>query len=134
MIIRYTEITRERWERIKADFDCHISVLVLEEARAGDPEAAAARLNTLAGLPVLQIDELAEKLAGSLIADGPIPDGKPEDALHIALAACGGMDYLLTWNFTHIHNAQMELSIRRIVEQYGYHCPIFCSPEELVGD
>jgi len=84
--------------------------------------------------PVLQIDELAEDLAKSLIEEGAIPENKPEDALHIALAARDGIDYLLTWNFTHIHNAQMELCIRRIVEHFGYQCPVFCAPDELMGE
>ena len=128
------EITRERWDRILADFDCYISALVVQEAEGGDPGAADLRLSAIAGLPVLQIDEAAEALAKSLITDGPIPKEKPEDALHVALSARDGVDYLLTWNFTHIHNAQMELSIRRIVEQFGYQCPVFCSPDELIGD
>lgn len=128
------EITRGRWARFQADFDCYVSVLVVQEAEAGDPEAAAARIEAIAGLPALQIDEAVERLAESLIVDGPIPKEKPEDALHIALAARDGMDYLLTWNFTHIHNAQMEFSIRRIVEQHGCQCPVFCSPDELIGD
>lgn len=128
------EITRERWARILGEFDCHVSVLVVREAEGGDPHAASDRLAAIAKLPVLEIDPLAEELAQSLLHDGPIPEEKPEDALHIALAARDGMDYLLTWNFTHIHNAQMEMAIRRIVEQYGYQCPVFCSPDELIGD
>ena len=128
------ETTRERWKRILVEFDCHVSVLVVQEAEGGDPQAASARVEAIAGLPVLQIDKAAEELAKSLIDDGPIPEEKAEDALHIALAARDGMDYLLTWNFTHIHNAQMELSIRRIVERHGYECPVFCSIEELIGE
>jgi len=128
------EITRERWARILAEFDCYVSALVVQEAEGGDPQAAAKRVDVIAGLPVLQVDEDAEKLAEALIVSGPIPEQKPEDALRIALAARDGMDYLLTWNFTHIHNAQMELSIRRIVEDHGCQCPVFCSPDELIGD
>jgi len=128
------EITRERWKRILVEFDCHVSVLVVQEAEGGNSQAVSARVEAIAGLPVLQIDKAAEELAKSLIDDGPIPEEKAEDALHIALAARDGMDYLLTWNFTHIHNAQMELSIRRIVERHGYECPVFCSIEELIGD
>ncbi len=128
------EITRERWERMLNDFDCHVSILVVQEAEAGDPEASSARGNAIEGLPILQVDEAAEELAGRLIIEGPIPKEKAEDALHIALAARDGMDYLLTWNFTHIHNAQMEMSIRRIIEQYGYQCPVFCAPDELIGE
>ncbi len=128
------EITHSRWPRIRRDFDCYVSALVVQEAKGGDTEAAAARIAAIAGLPVLQISEDAESLAESLVTDGPIPSNKPEDALHIALAACNGIDYLLTWNFTHIHNAQMEVAIRRIVEQQGYRCPVICSPDELIGE
>jgi predicted nucleic acid-binding protein len=128
------EITRERWNRILSDFDCFVSVLVIQEAGGGDSEAAANRLLSIDGIPALQIDEKAEQLANLLIVDGPIPENKSEDALHIALAARGGIEYLLTWNFSHIHNAQMELSIRLLIERFGYQCPIFCSPDELIGD
>ena len=128
------EITRERWNRILADFDCFVSILVVQEASGGDQVAAADRLSAIAEMPILQIDEKAEQLAKLLVVDGPIPEQKPEDALHIALAARNGIDYLLTWNFAHIHNAQLELSIRRVVEQFGHQCPTFCSPDELIGD
>ena len=128
------EITRERWARILDDFECYASVLVVQEAGGGDSQAASARAEAIDGLPVLQLDEAAERLATALISDGPIPENEPEDALHIALAAHGGMEYLLTWNFSHIHNAQMEVAIRRIVEHHGYQCPVICSPDELMGD
>src|SRR3989338_8482219 len=75
-----------------------------------------------------------EKLASILISEGPIPDKNPEDALHIAIATVNGIDYLLTWNFTHINNAQMKSKIISVVEKYGYPCPIICSPEELLGE
>lgn len=128
------EITRERWARILSEFDCYVSALVVQEVEGGDPQAAAERIDAIAGLPVLQIDESAERLAEALIVSGPIPENKPEDALHIALASRDGMDYLLTWNFTHIHNAQMAVSIRRIVQEHGWECPVFCSPDELIGE
>lgn len=120
--------------RMLVEFDCHVSVLVVQEAEGGDPQAASARVEAIAGLPVLQIDEVAEELAKALVDDGAVPEEKAEDALHIGLAARAGMDYLLTWNFAHIHNAQMELSIRRIVQRHGYECPVLCSIEELIGE
>lgn len=128
------ELTRDSWKRINSDFDCYISVLVVQEAGSGDKIAASKRLEALSGIPVLDLDFEVESLANFLIADGVIPKKYPEDALHIALAAQNGMDYLVTWNFTHIHNAQMENSIRRAIEKYGYQCPVFCSPPELIGD
>lgn len=45
-----------------------------------------------------------------------------------------GIDYLLTWNFKHINNAETKALIAHVVEAEGWVCPIFCSPEELGGD
>jgi len=87
----------------------------------------------LAGLPVLAIDGSSEDLAAALVREGPILQECLEDALHIALAARNGMDYLLTWNFSHINNAQMKQGITKIVEKYDYECPVICTPDELVG-
>ena len=128
------EITREKWPKILEFFEVYISTLVLQEAEQGDPEAAQKRLNVITNLPVLAITDEVEKLASILISEGPIPDKNPEDALHIAIATVNGIDYLLTWNFTHINNAQMKSKIISVGEKYGYPCPIICSPEELLGE
>ena len=56
----------------------------------------------------------------------------PEDALHIALAAAHGIEYLVTWNFRQIANAAVRLSIEQICRDAGYEPPVICSPEELL--
>ncbi len=128
------EITRDKWPKINDSFESYISVLVLQEAEQGNPDAAQKRLDAISDLPVLAISDEAEKLSSILITDGPIPDKNPEDALHIAIATVNGIDYLVTWNFTHINNAQMKFKITKIIEKQGYQCPIICSPEELLGE
>lgn len=124
------QITREWWESSFQHFERYISVLVLEESGCGDPTEAEKRLETLKGIPILGISDEAKVLADALVA-GPIPGNYAEDALHIALAAVNGMDFLLTWNFHHINNAMMKNQISKIVEKQGYECPVICSPEEL---
>ncbi len=62
-----------------------------------------------------------------------VPAKAPEDALHIALAAVHGADYLLTWNFRHINNAETKRTLIAAVEAAGYECPMICNPEELMG-
>lgn len=124
------QVTREWWEERSGDFELYVSVPVLEEAACGNEFEAKKRLEAIKGIPVLSITDDAESLANALIA-GPIPENSPEDALHIALAAVNGMDFLLTWNFRHINNAMMKKQIIKIVEYGGYECPVLCSPEEL---
>ncbi|MBT4504839.1 MAG: type II toxin-antitoxin system VapC family toxin [Gemmatimonadetes bacterium] len=128
------QVTREWWEENRQAFDANISTLVLEEAGGGDPSAATKRLEALEGMPVLSLTAEIENLATALIADGPIPENHAEDALHIAIAAINGMDFLLTWNFSHINNAVMKREITKVCEGRGYECPVICSPEELVGE
>jgi hypothetical protein len=60
-----------------------------------------------------------------------VPPNCVEDAMHIAIAAAQGIEYLLTWNFKHINNAVTKSLIVNVIEASGYICPILCSPEEL---
>jgi len=128
------EITREKWPKIIEIFDLYVSALIIQEAEQGDSNAAQKRIDAILDLPVLAISDEAEKLASILIKDGAIPEQYPEDALHIAIATVNGIDYLLTWNFSHINNVQMKSKIISIIEDNGYQCPIVCSPEELLGE
>ena len=73
-------------------------------------------------------------LSRKLIEEGVIPETHLEDALHVAVAAANGMDFLLAWNFAHINNAFTRSRIRDIIEAEGYECPELCSPEELFGE
>ena len=56
---------------------------------------------------------------------------KTADALHIAVAAVNGMDYLLTWNCKHIANVALRLRIEAVCRAAGYEPPLICTPEEL---
>ncbi len=126
-------ITLDWWENHRKRFDLFISELVEEEMMRGDPEAAALRSGKVAGIESLYITEGAEQLAGKLMSAGTVPVGSEEDALHIAAASAHGMEYLLTWNFKHINNAERKAAIIRVVESCGFNCPALCSPEELGG-
>lgn len=81
---------------------------------------------------LLSSDE-AENLTWLLLDKGTVPAWSEEDAAHIAIASAQGMDYLLTWNFKHINNAERKATITRVVESCGFNCPALCSPEELGG-
>ena len=83
------------------------------------------------GIPNLSITSEAELVATNLLASKALPENSARDALHIAIAATQGIDYLLTWNFKHINNATTRTIIINSVIGSGYLCPILCSPEEL---
>jgi len=113
-------------------FDVYISELVLDEAGAGNPEAAQLRLNALAGIKQLEIDQESKDLATALIKGSAMPASHLEDALHLAVAASNGMHAVITWNFKHLNNPITRAIIRKVIEDKGYVCPELCSPEELL--
>ena len=127
-------ITLDWWEYEKERFDLRISALVEDEIACGDPSAAKRRLVAVANIPSLSVSESAVFLAESLIDQRAIPVGSEDDALHIAIAATQGADYLLTWNFKHINNAETKKAIVKVIVSFGYVCPQICSPEELGGN
>jgi hypothetical protein len=128
----HQQITREWWETRRQDFDLFISQMVIDEASAGDREAAARRLEILAALPLLDPGNEAAELAQALIEHVPLPESAAADALHIAIAVVNGMDYLLTWNCTHIANAALRSKIEAVSRSQGFEVPIICTPEELL--
>jgi hypothetical protein len=126
-------ISHEWWANHRQRFALRISVLVEQEIALGDAEAAKRRQSLITDIPSLEISETAVDLAELLLAKGAVPQGSENDALHIGIAAAQGADFLLTWNFRHINNAEMKAAIARIIESSGYECPQICSPEELGG-
>jgi hypothetical protein len=106
-------VTLDWGENHRHRFDLRISILVADEIGRGDPSAAIMRLEKVAEIPILSITDEATRIADLLIAEGALPSGSEEDALHIGIAAAQGADFL--------------------VESCGYVCPQLCSPEELGG-
>ena len=70
---------------------------------------------------------------GHFVDAGAIAANAARDALHIALAASHGIDFLLTWNCAHIANAEIVPKITRICHEHGLECPVICTPDELMG-
>jgi hypothetical protein len=124
--------TIEWWESRRPEFDIYISEFVVAESSQGNSEAAARRLAVITHIPELEITESVRVLGRALVAEGSIPKGAEIDAYHIAVAAVNGMDYLLTWNCTHIANAVMRPKVEAVCRKHGFEPPIICTPQELM--
>jgi predicted nucleic acid-binding protein len=126
----HQQVTREWWTR-RDRFELYSSRLVIQECQRGDVQAAADRLATMAGIPLLEQGADIADLAAALLRDVPLPERAAADALHIATAAVHGMQYLLTWNCTHIANAALRPQIEAVCRAAGFEPPLICTPEEL---
>lgn len=132
VIAGHQEITRQWWDSATARFHLVASQLVIDEASAGNEDAARARLNVLAHIVLLDATDDALLLAQQLVQYGVIPEKAAEDAAHIAIAVTNGVEYLVTWNCRHIANAIMRPKIEAICLGLGYEPTIICTPEELM--
>jgi predicted nucleic acid-binding protein len=105
---------------------------VLQEASIGDARAAEARLQAISGVPRVEIVPDVFLLAEDLLSRASLPAKARLDALHIAAAAFSGMEYLLTWNCTHIANPAFRPKIEALIRSYGHEPPVICTPQELI--
>jgi len=126
------QITRSWWEHGRLTAMSYISPYVVEEASAGDPQAASERLEALRVIPVLPINPEIPELAEFLLLGGGLPVKARIDALHIACAAYHEMDILLTWNCTHIANPTQLPIMRGLCAAKGYKLPELVTPFELM--
>ena len=115
-------------------FELFVSPLVWDEVALGDHEVSQRRCGIIAGLPVLAVDEETSRIAEAFMASGVIPPKAATDASHIAVATRHGMDFLLTWNCTHIANAQILRRLNAVATSLGYELPTICTPDELMED
>ena len=130
----WQQITAQWWTDARSQYELFTSELVFVEAGRGDADAAERRLDCLRGIPELVVAKETQSLAERLISGGGMPQDAEADALHVAIAAVHGVDYLLTWNCRHIDNAATKPLIRSICGGAGYQCPEICTPLELLPE
>ena len=110
------------------------SQFVIDEASLGDPDAVTRRLVLLADMPVLLPDARVERIAQEIIVRSLMPEKARLDALHVASAAVGGVEYLLTQNCRHIANAHILPRVYDLLEELGLPRLLICTPAEFLGD
>jgi len=132
IVLAHQEITRQWWLKVIGRYNIFISEVVIEEANSGDPEAIKRRLEELKDFPHLELNDKVEKMAQVYMERLEIPEKSLRDAAHLAVASVHNIDYLVTWNCTHLANGEVIKKLMKINESLGIHTPIICTPEELM--
>ena len=130
VVAGHQETTRVWWSR-RDRFELFVSQAVVEEASRGNPASVTRRLALLEGIPVLGLSADIDAIASRLLRASAVPAKARVDAVHIAVAAINRMEYLVTWNLTHIANAAIRGKIELTCRGAGLRAPIICTPEEL---
>jgi hypothetical protein len=130
LLAAHQQVTREWWSG-RDRFDLLVSEAVLEEIARGDAVAAARRVAAIDGIPVLSATVAAQTLARGFIEAAAMPSKAAIDAAHVAIASTHGVDFLVTWNCTHIANAAVREKIEAVCRAAGFRPPVICTPLEL---
>jgi predicted nucleic acid-binding protein len=132
IVAAHQQSTVEWWDKILPKMNGFISMVVLEEIRRGDVDAAQQRLSAVTPYPLLEVTESVVEVAEHYFAAIDIPKKAKADAYHLSLATVHGVDYLVTWNCNHIANGRVRRVIDEINASLGMRTPVICTPEELM--
>lgn len=125
------QLTHHWWTHESFQFRLYTSVFTLDEAGRGDVNAADRRQRFLNDIPDLAIPPEFLALEADIIRLFQLPPKAQTDASHLALAVLHRMDYLLTWNCTHLANSVLQKELMDYCQYHTLHVPIVCTPRTL---
>jgi predicted nucleic acid-binding protein len=132
LIAAHQQVTHEWWEKALSHLEVFVSSIVLEEILKGDEQAAKLRFERVSSFPLLEVLPEVRDLAESYFSAIEIPEKARGDSYHLALATWHGMDFMVSWNCTHIVSGRVKRIVEEINATYGIRTPIVCTPEELM--
>jgi predicted nucleic acid-binding protein len=127
------EWTREWWEHAKSRYTLFTSEAVLDELSRGEYDKKADCIALMQRLLVVPIEPAVVEIVSAYTRHKLMPADPTGDALHLALASLHKCDFLLTWNCTHLANANKFGHIRRLNTMLGLFVPTLTTPLELLG-
>ena len=132
IVAAHQQVTNDWWENQRRKYECYISEIVIDESSSGDENEIQKRLKIIDELKLLELTKEVNELAKAILKSGVIPPKAVRDAAHIAVATVHEVDYLLTWNCTHIANAHILRRIEKVCILSGFQMPTICTPENLL--
>lgn len=132
MILKHQNITKRWWPTAIKKYNIFISEIVISEAGSGDPNAAKKRLEEIKNFTALKITKDVDNLSQIYMVKLNLPPKAIRDADHIAVACLNNIDFLVTWNCTHICNGEIIKKLEKINKELGIYTSTILTPESLM--
>ena len=125
-------LTREFWSGRLLEVEAVISEVVLQEI-LDTPAIEKRQLlkDLIDDFAVLDFDDEARRLSNEFMRRGIFPDRYVADAQHVAIAVVNGVDYLCSWNFTHLVKVSTRREVNLVNSLMGYGQVEIIAPPEL---
>lgn len=131
--LEQTAMTRLFWQDYLLRFDVYVSEATLQEIKeTKDLEKRTSVLRLIKKHKVLKVTLEIENLAEKYLQANIVPDSHPIDALHLACATLSKIDFLVTWNISHMANPNQRKKLTEFNASSGLFIPQLTTPEELI--
>jgi len=123
-------------EIVNEDYELCVSELVVAEImRAPEPKRAALLKKIEDYEPEeLEITSEVDILANKYAAAGFVPNKAYDDLLHVAVATVNNIDFLVSWNLSHIVRARSIIEINKVNVAEGYRELKICTVWGVLPD
>ena len=132
VVAAHQQIGHEWWHTARERFELFVSEAVLYEIRAGDSAVVERRLALVEGLPVLGVNDDVRALVRTYDQELGLQGRARADLPHFAFAFAYEMDFLVTWNCSHIANGTIIRRLLHLNERLARPTPLIVTPEEVL--
>ena len=124
--------TVDWWNHCRTKFELVTSLPVIEELQDGSHPNKKQALELISRIPLLPIEDKIGRIIQTYVSQKLMPSNPKGDALHLALASYHNCHFLLTWNCSHLANANKFEHIRHVNSLLGLSVPVLATPNELM--
>ena len=126
------DLTHQFWENKLTHFNVFISDVVFDEIRATKEFWLRDAMESLIeDFEVIKTTDDIARLAELYLSYRRMSGG---DALHLASASIGNIDFIVTWNLRHLYKRGTQEIIREINTKLMLSVPIIVTPEDFFGE
>jgi predicted nucleic acid-binding protein len=126
------EYTQKWWQYELTKYDVFVSsITILEITNTQNEKLRVDLLDLVADFPQLKISSDIEQIANGYLSQKIIPQSSSPDALHMAIASYHKIDFLVTWNCTHLAEGHRRKKIKIFNTSAGLYNPEIVTPMEL---
>jgi len=131
IICAHQQITIDWWANARKHYNLYISEAVIEEVKQGDVDAANKRLDAISDIPILAFNEDIRNLVHLYEKKLGLPKKARTDLIHISFAVAYEIDYIATWNCSHLANCVINRKLQKLNDELNRFTPLIATPEEL---
>lgn len=128
------DVSQEWWRTQRANHETVVSAEVIAELSVPGFGRSEEALWLISREPILAIDAEVVGIAAALVRERVMPGPESAgDALHVAVAAAWGAEYILTWNVRHLANPRKVAHLAFVCRRLGLVPPAIITPDLLWG-